>query len=438
MDPYLIQSLIVQGKLVSPSQVDANSVYLPVGVYQSGNRKLASGNDAYPLYAIPLSSILGGGAVWGGITGTLSSQTDLQAALNSKYDASNPSGFISGITSGDVTAALGFTPYDSTNPANYIDATALAPYLTTATAIANYQPLLGFTPEDVANKSIDGTLSANSDALYPSQKSVKTYVDASVSGVLDDRGNWDASTNLFPTTGGSGPGGSILKGDLWFVSVAGILGGTPVVVGNNFRALVDNPTLSTDWNILNVGLGFIPENSANKGIANGYASLDATGKVPASQIKYKTLIRHYGSTANQLYGVVGSTRYYLLNGVGLGPYTFTSYPLGGNSTSFFVPKTGTITAAKIFWYFNNASSPYTQVQQTLTIRNINTNTTHLVTNTLQLGIGLTGQGKTFLVSGLNIPVTEDDKICSVIEFPPMLAGTNPIGLLAITIEYTIE
>jgi hypothetical protein len=36
--------------------------------------------------------------------------------------------------------------------------------------------------EDVANKSIDGTLASNSDTLYPSQKAVKTYVDA-----LDDR-----------------------------------------------------------------------------------------------------------------------------------------------------------------------------------------------------------------------------------------------------------
>ena len=140
---------------------------------------------------------------WGGITGTLSDQTDLASALNDKYDASNPenytsviestvsgwgftknvgtvtsvnnvspvngnvslaiptvnnatltiqkngttvktftanastdvtanitvptktsdltndSGFITGITSGDVTTALGFTPYNSTNPSGY-------------------------------------------------------------------------------------------------------------------------------------------------------------------------------------------------------------------------------------------------------------------------------------------------------------------------------
>ena len=37
---------------------------------------------------------------------------------------------------------------------------------------------IGYTPENIANKSTDGTLSANSDTLYPSQKAVKTYVDS--------------------------------------------------------------------------------------------------------------------------------------------------------------------------------------------------------------------------------------------------------------------
>jgi hypothetical protein len=204
------------------------------------------------------------------------------------------------ITGAMVISALGFTPYDSVNPASYIDATALIPYqldlgftpydsinpdgFIDVTALAPYQLDLGFTPEDVANKDIDGTLAANSDALYPSQKAVKTYIDASVTGVLDDRGNWDASSGSFPSTGGSGPLGAILKGDLWFVSVPGTLGGNAVVVGSNFRALIDNPVNPTDWNILNSGVGYIPEDSANKGIVNGYASLDLTGKVPITQL----------------------------------------------------------------------------------------------------------------------------------------------------------
>jgi hypothetical protein len=45
--------------------------------------------------------------------------------------------------------------------------------------------------EDTSNKSIDGTLAANSDTLYPSQKAVKTYVDAASTSVQNQL---DAST----------------------------------------------------------------------------------------------------------------------------------------------------------------------------------------------------------------------------------------------------
>jgi len=44
-----------------------------------------------------------------------------------------------------------------------------------------YEPLLGFTPEDVANKSNDATLGGltPSSTLYPTQAAVKNYVDSS-------------------------------------------------------------------------------------------------------------------------------------------------------------------------------------------------------------------------------------------------------------------
>jgi hypothetical protein len=45
--------------------------------------------------------------------------------------------------------------------------------------VAEVQSLaLGFIPENVANKSTDGTFAANSDVLYPSQKAAKSYTDA--------------------------------------------------------------------------------------------------------------------------------------------------------------------------------------------------------------------------------------------------------------------
>lgn len=43
---------------------------------------------------------------WGSITGTLSDQTDLQNALDAKYDSSNPDGYINGVDWGDITGTL--------------------------------------------------------------------------------------------------------------------------------------------------------------------------------------------------------------------------------------------------------------------------------------------------------------------------------------------
>ena len=56
--------------------------------------------------------ITNGGGAWGSITGTLSNQTNLQNALDAKYDASNPSG--------------------------YITNSALIPYITSSTATSTF------------------------------------------------------------------------------------------------------------------------------------------------------------------------------------------------------------------------------------------------------------------------------------------------------------
>jgi len=92
---------------------------------------------------------------------------------------------------------------------------------------------------------------------------MRSYVDNKVAGLLDLRGLWDASGNVFPTTGGSGTAGAILKGDFWYVSVAGVLNGVAVNIGDSFFANVDSPT-SSDWLILEANLGYVPENVANK------------------------------------------------------------------------------------------------------------------------------------------------------------------------------
>ena len=118
---------------------------------------------------------------------------------------------------------------------------------------------------DHTGVSTDGTMASASDEKIPTEKAVKTYADGLVVGLLDDRGSYDASGNVFPSTGGSGPAGAVLKGDLWYISVGGTLGGITVTVGSSVRALVDTPGQTAgNWDTLDVGLGYVPENVVNK------------------------------------------------------------------------------------------------------------------------------------------------------------------------------
>jgi hypothetical protein len=136
------------------------------------------------------------------------------------------------------------------------------------------------------NISTDVITDGASDIKYPSVKATKTYVDANVAGLLDDRGNFPATSGDYPIAGGSGPAGAIRKGDLWFISVPGNLNGIAVGIGASVRALIDDaqPTTNADWDILDTGLGFIPENVANKVIRG-----TSIAAAPTSETLYASL-----------------------------------------------------------------------------------------------------------------------------------------------------
>ena len=93
---------------------------------------------------------------------------------------------------------------------------------------------------------------------------VKTAVENATLGLLDFRGNYDASSNLFPSTGGSGISGAIMKSDTWIISVAGTLGSDVVDAGDFLIAEIDNPSIESNWSIINKNIGFTPENITNK------------------------------------------------------------------------------------------------------------------------------------------------------------------------------
>jgi hypothetical protein len=105
-----------------------------------------------------------------------------------------------------------------------------------------------------ATLDTDGTLAANSDARIATQKAVKTYVDAAVTGLLDFKGTIDCSANPnYPAAS---------KGDAYVVSVAGKIGGASgidVEAGDFVFARADNAggtqaAVGSNWDVLQANL----------------------------------------------------------------------------------------------------------------------------------------------------------------------------------------
>jgi len=119
-----------------------------ISLTTSGTSGAATYNSTTGVINIP--QYQGGVTSFNTRTGAITlTSTDVLSALGyTPYNATNPSGYISGITSGMVTTALGYTPYNATNPSGYITGITSG-MVTTA---------LGYTPVTNARTlTINGT-----------------------------------------------------------------------------------------------------------------------------------------------------------------------------------------------------------------------------------------------------------------------------------------
>jgi hypothetical protein len=96
------------------------------------------------------------------------------------------------------------------------------------------------------------------------------YVNSTVEGLWDDRGNFDASVDTYPSTGGSGIAGAVKKGDVWTISIVATSGDLlNYSIGSTVRALTDSPAQTASNWALSSGGSF----ASQKDVSNGLAGL---------------------------------------------------------------------------------------------------------------------------------------------------------------------
>jgi hypothetical protein len=133
-----------------------------------------------------------------------------------------------------------------------------------------------------ATLDTDGTLAANSDSRIPSQKAVRTFVLASLAGFLDLKGGQDCSANPnYPAA---------VKGDYYFVTVAGRIGGgagAVVAAGDIYFATADNAGgtqagVGGSWDIVRTAASIVTGVSRLQDLTD----VDLTGLADGNILKY--------------------------------------------------------------------------------------------------------------------------------------------------------
>lgn len=193
----------------------------------------------------------------------------------------NDSGYLTGITSGQVTTALGFTPYNATNPSGYITSSALSPYLLSTTAASTYLPLAGGTL--TGNLTFNGT---NQRIIGDFTSATRLFVQTSTSNgntffALLPNGT---STNSQLQVFGSSDAANAAYGTMTINATALQIQSAAVGTGTAlpFRVLVSSTEVlraTTGYNLL---IGSSTDNGADKLQVTGSISVSSAVRVGAT------------------------------------------------------------------------------------------------------------------------------------------------------------
>lgn len=191
--------------------------------------------------------------------------------------STNPAGYINSISALDITTALGYTPYDASNPAGYITSSALTPYLTSATAAITYYPL-------------------TNPSGYITSAALSGYLTAAT-----------AASTYYPLTNPSGYINGISSGD-----VTTALGYVPYDSTNpsNYISGINSSDVIT-------ALGYTPYNSTNP---SGYITSSAL----TSYLTSATAASTYYPLTNPNGYITGITGLDVTTALGYTPYDSTN------------------------------------------------------------------------------------------------------------------
>ena len=143
-DTDISQIRISHTALNSSGEKDTQAVY-PITVDVGGHITSVGNAVTIPTAGTTATAVTSGSSSGGSSANysradhvhNITSSTITGALGYTPYNATNPAGYITGISGADVTNALGYTPYNSTNPAGYITSSALNGYAT-ETYVQNY------------------------------------------------------------------------------------------------------------------------------------------------------------------------------------------------------------------------------------------------------------------------------------------------------------
>lgn len=296
----------------------------------ANNAVLATNGSGVPSLVTTLPAV--NGSALTGLTGTLNS------SVNSMTVAVN-GGTISSAANIINSNALGLSGVTLTSTVNGVASTTVSVQPLISSPITND---LVFT--DGTGKVIDSGLQVVTaigldNTTVPTSQAVVNAIAYAVTTSKSFRGGYDASTNLFPTIGGSGTAGAVEAGDYWVVTVGGTLGTTAVLYGANILALVNTPAqIASNWIINAAGVESVFGRTGN--------IIAVAGDYTIAQI------------TNGLSNVLPSAKIFVGNGSGIA----TGVSMTGDVS---ITNTGVTSVVSL-----SNGGFYTQINQTLTANRI--------------------------------------------------------------------